>query len=114
MVPGSTFRYGSHFWHVTFRPRLSSRQPMEAAAIPFPSEETTPPVTKMYFAMLFSSPHIVGQAILSAACKAAPQGRHSLQIFRRIHPYRFVSRFHHADLVPIFKRAQLLQALSPL
>src|SRR6202167_789675 len=31
------------------RPRLSSRQPMEAAATPFPREETTPPVTKMYF-----------------------------------------------------------------
>src|SRR5271170_1997807 len=31
------------------RPRLSSRQPIEAAATPFPREETTPPVTKMYF-----------------------------------------------------------------
>src|ERR1700689_3804853 len=49
MVPGSTFRYGSHFWRVTLRPRLSRRHPMEAAATPFPSEETTPPVTKMYF-----------------------------------------------------------------
>ena len=27
---------------------------MEAAAIPFPKEETTPPVTKMYLAMLFT------------------------------------------------------------
>src|ERR1700733_15009466 len=49
MVSGSTLRYGSHFWRVTFRPRLSSRHPIEAAATPFPSEETTPPVTKMYF-----------------------------------------------------------------
>src|SRR6516165_1780704 len=49
MVPGSTFRYGSHFCKVTLKPRLSSRQPIEEAATPFPSEETTPPVTKIYF-----------------------------------------------------------------
>src|SRR5882762_3179490 len=49
MVPGSTFRYGSHFCRVTLSPRLSSRQPMEAAATPLPREETTPPVTKIYF-----------------------------------------------------------------
>src|ERR1700690_3433149 len=49
MVPGSTFRYGSHFWRVTRRPRLSSKQPIEAAATPLPSEETTPPVTNIYF-----------------------------------------------------------------
>src|SRR5229473_6483160 len=49
MVPGSTLRYGSHFWRVTLKPRLSRRQPIEEAATPFPSEETTPPVTKIYF-----------------------------------------------------------------
>src|SRR5215813_9313542 len=49
IVPGSTFRYGSHFCSVTLKPRLSRRQPMEEAATPFPSEETTPPVTKIYF-----------------------------------------------------------------
>ena len=53
MVPGSTFRYGSNFWQVTFSPRLSSRQPMDAAAMPLPSEETTPPVTNMYLAIPF-------------------------------------------------------------
>src|SRR6202035_2043657 len=49
IVPGSTFRYGSHFWRVTRRPRLSSRQPMDPAATPLPREDTTPPVTKIYF-----------------------------------------------------------------
>src|SRR2546427_11405379 len=49
MVPGSTFRYGSHFCRVTLKSRLSRRQPIEEAATPFPSEETTPPVTKIYF-----------------------------------------------------------------
>src|SRR5580700_5605307 len=50
MVPGSTFRYGSNFIMLTRRPRLSSRQPMEAAAKPLPKLDTTPPVTKTYFA----------------------------------------------------------------
>src|SRR5215467_7666516 len=40
---------------LTLIPRLSSRQPIEAAASPLPSEDTTPPVTKMYFAAMPSS-----------------------------------------------------------
>ena len=47
IVPGSTFRYGSNFMIDTDRPRSTSRRPNDAAAIPLPSEETTPPVTKM-------------------------------------------------------------------
>src|SRR5229473_2932022 len=35
---------------LTLMPRASRRQPIEAAARPLPSEDTTPPVTKMYFA----------------------------------------------------------------
>src|ERR1039458_1613173 len=50
MVPGSTFRYGSNFIMLTRKPRLSSRQPIEAAASPLPRLDTTPPVTKTYFA----------------------------------------------------------------
>src|SRR5580700_6425884 len=50
MVPGSTLRYGSNFIMLTRSPRLSSRQPMEAAARPLPRLDTTPPVTKTYFA----------------------------------------------------------------
>src|SRR6476620_8603949 len=50
MVPGSTLRYGSNFIRLTRSPRASSRQPMEAAARPLPRLDTTPPVTKMYFA----------------------------------------------------------------
>src|ERR1700747_3244441 len=52
MLPGSTFRYGSHFWMVILNPRLSRRQPIEEAATPLPREETTPPVTKIYFGIL--------------------------------------------------------------
>ena len=47
MVPGSTLMYGSNFWMATERPRATSSCPIEAAAIPLPSEDTTPPVTKM-------------------------------------------------------------------
>src|SRR6478735_8373323 len=47
MVPGSTFRYGSSFCIVTRSPRATSRLPREEAVNPLPSEEATPPVTKM-------------------------------------------------------------------
>ena len=47
-VPGSTLMYGSNFWIVTRSPRSTRSRPSEAAAIPLPREETTPPVTKMY------------------------------------------------------------------
>src|SRR5579862_6342141 len=49
IVPGSTLRYGSNFWSWTRSPRALSRRPSEAATIPFPRAETTPPVTKTYF-----------------------------------------------------------------
>src|SRR3954453_1414154 len=49
MVPGSTLRYGSSFCMVTRRPRDFSRRPSEEAVRPLPSEEATPPVTKMCF-----------------------------------------------------------------
>src|SRR5918911_3488052 len=52
MVPGSTFMYGSNFCMVTLRPRSTSRRPKEAAAMPLPKEDTTPPVTKMYLVAL--------------------------------------------------------------
>src|ERR1700694_196393 len=49
MVPGSTLRYGSSFWRETVRWRAFRMFPIDAAVMPFPSEETTPPVTKTYF-----------------------------------------------------------------
>src|SRR4051812_45508154 len=47
MVPGSTFRYGSSFTIEMRMPRDSRIAAREAAAMPLPREETTPPVTKM-------------------------------------------------------------------
>src|SRR5512142_940350 len=49
IVPGSTLRYGSNFCSWTRSPRALRRRPSEAATIPFPRAETTPPVTKTYF-----------------------------------------------------------------
>src|SRR6185436_10870244 len=51
MVPGSTLMYGSSLMLVTRMLRDSRIAAREAAAMPFPSEETTPPVTKTYFAI---------------------------------------------------------------
>src|ERR671924_360123 len=50
IVPGSTFRYGSNFCTWTLRPRALRSRPSEAATMPFPRPETTPPVTGMRFA----------------------------------------------------------------
>src|SRR5262245_36964578 len=55
MVPASTLMYGSIFCKVTRKPRASSSAPIEAAARPLPSDDTTPPVTKMYFGANSSS-----------------------------------------------------------
>ena len=41
--------YGSNFCIVTLYPLALSSFPKEAAIIPFPNEEVTPPVTKIYF-----------------------------------------------------------------
>src|SRR6202140_4519497 len=51
MVPGSTLRKGSSFCIPTCRPRALRIVPIEAAVIPLPREETTPPVTNTNFAM---------------------------------------------------------------
>src|SRR2546421_910172 len=62
MVPGSTFRYGSSFWMVSLSPRASSSEPMEAAASPLPSDDTTPPEMKMNF-VFFDGPRGAGALI---------------------------------------------------
>src|SRR5580765_881745 len=56
MVPASTLMYGSIFCSVTRSPRDSRSEPIEAAASPLPREDTTPPVTKMNFALTLTPP----------------------------------------------------------
>ena len=48
IVPGSTLMYGSSFTRETLILRDSRIAAREAAAIPLPREETTPPVTNTY------------------------------------------------------------------
>jgi hypothetical protein len=38
---------------LTFSPLSSKRDPIDEDANPFPNEETTPPVTKIYFVLTF-------------------------------------------------------------
>src|SRR5712692_7134292 len=49
IVPGSTFRYGSIFSDATESPRAARIRPSDAAVMPFPREEVTPPVTNTNF-----------------------------------------------------------------
>src|SRR3954470_11746387 len=58
---------------LTLSPRLSSRQPMEAAASPLPNDETTPPVTKMYLAGMLAPLICFLLGLLVAALQ--PSGR---------------------------------------
>src|SRR3989338_781818 len=48
IVPASTLRYGSIFTRFTERPRAVSNFPTDAAAIPLPTADITPPTTKIY------------------------------------------------------------------
>src|SRR3989338_6244073 len=98
MVPGSTFRYGSHFIRMTRRPRASRILPMEAEAMPLPRLETTPPVMKMYLGILLLFQKLPGQH----------------QVFRRVHAHGVELRFDDPDLVALFERQQLLEAFMRL
>src|SRR5204862_4932706 len=68
MVPGSTLMYGSSLMLVTRMPRDSRIAAREAAAMPFPREETTPPVTKTYLVIYLGR---VGMWEFTRDCHAA-------------------------------------------
>src|SRR5712691_10202959 len=80
IVPGSTFRYGSNFCSWTRRPRAFSSRPSEAATIPLPSADTTPPVTKTYFGAraLTGFQASSGRGRTSGRALAGPQQRREL------------------------------------
>jgi hypothetical protein len=46
--------YGSNLRKLTFNPLSSRRDPIDEDANPFPKEETTPPVVKIYFVFVFA------------------------------------------------------------
>jgi hypothetical protein len=45
--------YGSNFWIVTRNPLACNNFASEAAMMPLPNEEVTPPVTKIYLDMFY-------------------------------------------------------------
>src|SRR5579871_4266320 len=127
----------------TLRPRLSRRVPMEAAATPLPREDTTPPVTKMYFGAVrkvaCESPECLrtsNYAFARSVCQIANRdarnlfftpGRflrhlllrrqtllHPFDIGGHIHRDRVVIRFHYANLESVLQPTQLLKLLHAL
>src|SRR5512143_1847116 len=85
---------------------------MDAAARPFPRDETTPPVTKMYLTGLLS---------LSLFCMVYSAERHPVQqpsdacqVGRRVHAVRVARRLDRLHVHPVAERPQLFQRLGPL
>src|SRR6185437_9455028 len=58
IVPGSTLMYGSSLRLVTRTPREVRMAASDAAAMPFPNEETTPPVTNTNLVIGWPVPEI--------------------------------------------------------
>ena len=109
IVPGSTLMYGSILRMVTFRPRLSSSAPIEAEASPLPSDDTTPPVTKMNLVRFAS--FAIPTSLSAARQRREPRSRSS----RRIDLDRLrVPRLRHLDAKAPFERPQLLELLGAL
>src|ERR1700736_4074479 len=73
MVPGSTLIYGSSSAMLTLSPRASRMAPRDADAMPLPSEETTPPVTKTNRVMMGHRRFIGLQAARSRPHATAPK-----------------------------------------
>src|SRR3954447_13324896 len=100
--------YGSNFCIVTFRPRSTSRRPSDAAAMPFPREETTPPVTKMY--LVACGPEVIGLPL-----KCVPMGFRPSKVVAGVNAGqgRF-GQLSHADPEAHVQGAELLQPLRQL
>src|SRR6476659_10824640 len=108
MVPGSTLMYGSNFCIVTLSPRSTNSRPNEAAAMPFPREETTPPVTKMYLVAL-------GAEVIALPLKFVPVGFRPSKVVRRIDArHRRLGEPGDADGESEMQRAELLEPFGLL
>src|SRR5512143_3504964 len=91
----------------TFSPRLSSRAPIEADASPLPSDETTPPVTKMNL-VRFTSLDI------PPSPQRCELGARPFQVARRVDLDRGGLNLRHLDAESPFQRPQLLELLGLL
>src|SRR5438093_7498281 len=90
--------YGSNFCSVTRYPWPSSSRPIEAAARPFPSEDTTPPVMKMYLVGMFNSSWGCPERLF-----------HRLDVVGSVDPVVAPARPQHLDRAAPLERAELLQ-----
>jgi len=79
---------------------------MEAEASPFPKEDKTPPVTKIYLV----EPLTLVLHLFSTF--TAKKSSDSSEILLRVHSDRFFLRFHHFDFVSVFQCPQLFQLLD--
>src|SRR5262245_28612137 len=108
--------YGSNFWSLTLYPCPSSRHPIDAAASPLPSEDTTPPVTKMN---LVARPSVIdtpgradpGVTRASTGGRRRQQAAHMFEVLRRVDFYRIECRFHCLDADAVLQCAQLFEPL---
>src|SRR5437879_1750604 len=94
--------YGSILSSVTRRPRDSSKAPSDAAARPLPSDETTPPVTKMN--LFLPSCSTLSPPPLLARRRIRP-----CEVVRRVHFERRCHRPHNSDSIPALQGTQLLE-----
>src|SRR2546423_1285851 len=78
---------------------------MLAAASPLPSDDTTPPVMKMYLGVRWVMKFL--------RCGRRHEPAHLFQIVRRVHFEGFVLCFDRLDADAVFERAQLLERLGP-
>src|SRR3977135_2790226 len=98
--------YGCILTMVTRSPRLSSSAPIDAAARPLPSEETTPPVTKMYFVFVIC-PLVIRSSLARRGRRE--KAAHLLEVFWRIDADRVVRALNGLDPDAMFERAKLFQ-----
>src|SRR6478736_9140638 len=114
MVPGSTLMYGSNFCSATLYPWSSRRRAIDAAASPFPSEDTTPPVTKMNFTGRLSVCWVIPPLCASIRRANRHQLAHALQVFGCIDFDRLDVGEHHVNAVAVFECPQLLERFGQL
>src|SRR2546421_4008355 len=91
IVPGSTLMYGSSLMLVTRMLRDSRIAARDAAAMPFPNEETTPPVTKTYLAIYPSRGEMVKSTGIFSVAPLDPRPACLDPVVRAMHDVHVVA-----------------------
>src|SRR6476620_3576384 len=93
---------------VTLSPRSTNSRPNDAAAMPFPREETTPPVTKMYLVALVAE-------VIALPLKCVPVSFRPSKVVQRIHTrQRRLGQAGHANGESQMQCPELLEPLGLL